>query len=169
MLTTQLIFMFGVIITYTLARPNDSSTAIKAVKTANDPKDESVVQIPKNGVIYGLILNLASPGDFQPIENVPIESNVDTSNGNRETLRRKKRSLFNIIGSAFQSLRSDNWRECGRTRWGTTIYTNGIGTACFGSCPEHIRCGYGSDRYGYDGFGSDQYGYRYRSDISLGF
>ncbi len=90
---------------------------------------------------------------------------ADTSNG--EMLVREKRFLNDVVGSAFQSFQSGNWRECGRTRWGTTIYTNGIGMACFGSCPQHIRCGYGDN----SGFGPTSYGYQGRinfGQINLG-
>lgn len=82
-------------------------------------------------------------------------SEKSTSTG--EKLIREKRFLNNLVESGFGSLRSGNWQECGRTRWGATIYTNGIGTACFGNCPERVRCGYRNDetyrdfRFGYQG------------------
>lgn len=86
-----------------------------------------------------------------------------TSSRNGEELVRKKRFLAQVFGSALQSLRSDNWRECGRTSWGTTIYTNGVSTSCYGACPKRIYCGYGYNDYG----GPDGYGYRLRNDVVL--
>lgn len=138
-----------------MARPDNSPPSIPSVETTTN--DESVAQIPEMGVVYGLIFNFTSPDDIHFIDPVDEESESvtskdDDSNANGGKLVRKKRFLFGVIGSALQSLRSDNWRECGRTSWGTTIYTNGIATACYGACPEHVYCGYGYER-------SDGYGY----------
>lgn len=165
MLSVQLIFVFSIITNLTLARPSDP---LPPTEIASDSGGQSATEIPAN-MVHGLIINFKSPFDIQLIDPVEEESESvtskdDNSTTDSETLVRKKRSVFDIVGSALQSLRSDNWRECGRTSWGTTIYTNGIGTACFGSCPQRARCGYGSERYGSDdGFGSDSYGFRYFS------
>lgn len=148
----------------TLARPPNDSPSTSEINS----EDQSGTQIPENGVVNGLILYFPIPDDIPsnvPVELEKVTAMDDTSSTTGEQLVRKKRFVFNIVGSALQSLRSDNWRECGRTSSGTTIYTNGIGTACFGSCPEYVRCGYGYNRYdGYDG--NDSYGWRYRSQIN---
>ncbi len=152
MFNTDLLFVFGLLISFTLARPNESLSVptddIPAVDTQNE-----TVPIPTKGIVYGMIINFTSPDNIQRIESVPIENTTpeqDPSTSSGEKLVRKKRFLFGVIGAALESFRSDNWRECGRTPWGTTIYTNGIATACFGACPENVYCGYG---YGYGGYG----------------
>lgn len=147
--------MFGKITNFTLARPNDSPTSVHSMETATT-NDRNVVQIPETGVVYGLIFNFkSSSGDTQtivPEETESLTSIDDAFSSNGVKLVRKKR----FLGSALRSLQSDSWRECGRTVWGTTIYTNSIATACFGACPENVYCG-----YGYDGYG------RYGNQISL--
>lgn len=150
----RLFVFFSILMNFALARPNEQSS----VEPESDMKVENLLPIPSNGVVYGMIVNFTSPENIQSFESLPTETDSEQlkdqiSNGNGEKLVRKKRFLFGIIGSALESLRSDNWRECGRTPWGTTIYTNGFATACFGACPENVYCGYGYGGYG-NGYGT---------------
>lgn len=157
MVAVQLLLVFCVIMNCTLARPDSPAN----VEASSDIKNETSSQIPSKGIVYGLIFNFKSPDGIRSIETKAtgaetVTSKNDTSSTSGEKLVRKKRFLFNIIGAALESLRSDNWRECGRTPWGTRIYTNGIATACIGACPEHgSYCGYGNNGYGY-GYGGTQ-------------
>lgn len=171
MLTVQLLFVVGIFMHVTFARPNDYPQIVPTVptiETASDNNDESV-QIPTSGVVYGMIFNFTSPVAIHSIASEPAEtedvtdvtSDAETSSPSGEKLVRKKRFLFGVIGSAIRSLQSDNWRECGRTPWGTTIYTNGFATACYGACPENFYCGY--DGYGYGGYGYRSYGSQFNT------
>lgn len=112
-------------------------------------------------VLFAIIAKLTATRPSDTLSNVPTQDNgvIPIPTNGVVKLVREKRFLNGIVGSAFPSLQSGNWQECGRTRWGATIYTNGIGIACFGNCPEHVRCGY---RNNFDGFGSDRYGYQGR-------
>lgn len=144
--------IFAVIFNSTSARPND----FQPIETLSDTNKDSVTQVPPNDLMYGMIFNFTSsfPIDSETIQT-SSNTSTNTSSPNREKLVRKKRFLFGILEYAFQSLRSGNWRECGATPWGSTIYTNGIATACFGACPENVYCGYGYNGYnGYYGGGT---------------
>ncbi|KAG4066044.1 hypothetical protein HA402_001291 [Bradysia odoriphaga] len=172
MFVFKLLFVFGAIISLTWARPetepNDESTRVPSIQIPSDT-NKDIIPIPTHGVVYGIVVNFTSPELMKPIESiVPVETE-ETSSPSGEKLVRKKRFLFGLVGSALQSLRNDNWRECGRTPWGTTIYTNGFATSCFGACPEEIYCGYGYGYNGYNGYDGYSYGrYSYGSHIQIG-
>lgn len=150
MFTIKLIFVFGVLINFAWARPetqlNDESPTVPSVSIPSDA-DKETVPIPSDGIVNGLIFNYTSPNYMEHIESAPVEAEGTSNLGG---LVRKKRFLLNLlVGPVLRSFRNNNWRECGRTPWGTTIYTNGYATACYGACPEEVYCGYG---YGY-GYG----------------
>lgn len=161
MFNIPLLFVFGTLISFTLARPNESLSAPTVEISVGDTQRETI-PIPMKGVVYGMIINFTSPDNIQTIkkfestEPESVTSEQGSSNSSGEKLVRKKRFLFGVIGAALESFRSENWRECGRTPWGTTIYTNGFATACFGACPETVYCGYGGYGYGGYGYGGSQ-------------
>lgn len=65
MLNVQLIFVCSTLIYVILAAPSDAAQRVLTVANTND---DSLVQIPINDIVYGLILNFTSPDDFQLAE-----------------------------------------------------------------------------------------------------
>lgn len=120
MLTIQLLFIF-VIIYSVIARPND----FQPIEKASDNNKDGVTYTATNDFTSSFSSNIQP---IQPIHSSDLSKNYTTKT-NSEQLVRKKRFLFG------------NWRECGRTPWGATLYTNGIGNACIGNCPCTTFCG----------------------------
>lgn len=111
MLALKYVFVLGIILNFTLARPNqraDVTVLNQSQKYINDDGKNNVVNAPfvrRKRFVFGALQSLASFGSLQSL-----------------------------------GVRGD-WRFCRYTRDGASVYTNGIDVVCQGLCADNeITC-----------------------------